>query len=395
MGKFFIDLIVFVLSLAVLIVIHEFGHFITAKIFNVYVNEFSIGFGTPLFQKKKEGSETQFSIRAIPLGGYCSMVGENLPDFSEEELAQLSARDRELVELYKTIPENRRLDGIARWKRAVIMVAGVTLNFILAFFLFVGSYATQEYIYAWDNHVAVEVGSRAEKAGWKDDDVIENASFKVFFYEGDALKETKENSMECKEDTSNLYRIIVEASQKAPASSKDYIEFRFVTSESKEIDMKLNPEIDEVSHGFSWPKLGITFSGLTRHLNFGEVMSNSIRMTGEGSVLIVKSLGTLFTKEGIEQVGGIISMFELSTAVNSLGISYYFYLWGLISINLAVFNLLPFPGLDGWHFLVIIVESITRKELPKKFKNAMSTIGMLLLFGLMIVVTAKDIIGLF
>ena len=88
-------------------------------------------------------------------------------------------------------------------------------------------------------------------------------------------------------------------------------------------------------------------------------------------------------------------MFELSTAVNSLGISYYFYLWGLISINLAVFNLLPFPGLDGWHFLVIIVESITRKELPKKFKNAMSTIGMLLLFGLMIVVTAKDIIGLF
>ena len=91
----------------------------------------------------------------------------------------------------------------------------------------------------------------------------------------------------------------------------------------------------------------------------------------------------------------MISIFGAQQQMMSMGFSYVIYLWALISINLGIMNLLPFPGLDGWHFLVIIVEAITRRELPKKFKNIMSTIGMILLFGLMILVTCKDIIGLF
>ena len=88
-SEFILNFIVFILSLALLVVIHEFGHFITAKMFNVYVSEFSIGFGPALFTKKKENQETRFSIRAIPLGGYCAIVGESLPEFTEEEYAQL------------------------------------------------------------------------------------------------------------------------------------------------------------------------------------------------------------------------------------------------------------------------------------------------------------------
>ena len=114
-------------------------------------------------------------------------------------------------------------------------------------------------------------------------------------------------------------------------------------------------------------------------------------MTGDGAVAIVKGLGMLFTKEGIQQVGGIVAIFEISQEVNAAGLASYFNLWGLISVNLAVVNLLPFPGLDGWHILVLIIEGISRKELPKKFKNIMSTIGMVLLFILMILLVFKDL----
>ena len=81
---FIVNLIVFILSLALLVVIHEFGHYITAKAFNVYVTEFSIGFGPALYSHKREGKETKFSIRAIPFGGYCAIVGESLPEFTKK-----------------------------------------------------------------------------------------------------------------------------------------------------------------------------------------------------------------------------------------------------------------------------------------------------------------------
>ena len=103
----------------------------------------------------------------------------------------------------------------------------------------------------------------------------------------------------------------------------------------------------------------------------------------------------MFTPEGFSQVGGMIQIFQVQSTMMEMGIGYVINLWAMISINLGIFNLLPFPALDGWHFLVIIIEGITKKELPKKFKETMATIGMVLLFGLMILITFKDIFALF
>ena len=124
-------------------------------------------------------------------------------------------------------------------------------------------------------------------------------------------------------------------------------------------------------------------------------MKNSCEDFGEFSIAIFKGIGQLFTKDGIQNVGGMISIFTVQQQAMHSGFNVVIRLWALISINLGIMNLLPFPGLDGWHFLVLIVEGITRKELPKKFKTIMSNIGMIILFGLMILVTLKDIIGLF
>ena len=103
----FLGILLFILALGALVTIHELGHFLTAKLFKVYCVEFSIGFGPKIFSRKKVTKETRFSIRAIPLGGYVSMYGEGVE-----------------LEDGVTIPESRSLEGVSKWKRAIIFVAG-------------------------------------------------------------------------------------------------------------------------------------------------------------------------------------------------------------------------------------------------------------------------------
>ena len=120
-GSILLNILYFIIALSLVVTIHELGHFGTAKLFGVYCEEFSIGFGPKLFSKKRKNGETYFSIRAIPLGGFVAMYGEaeNAPDPS------------------LNIPPERSLVGIKKWKRAIIMSAGIILNFVLAITLFV------------------------------------------------------------------------------------------------------------------------------------------------------------------------------------------------------------------------------------------------------------------
>ena len=112
--------------------------------------------------------------------------------------------------------------------------------------------------------------------------------------------------------------------------------------------------------------------------------------------MIFKSVGNLFIGKGWSDVGGPIAIYTQTTSVlSNFGVSYFINLWAVISINLAIINLLPFPGLDGWHLLVVIIEGITRKKVPEKAKNMVATVGMIILFILMGLIVIKDIIGLF
>ena len=393
MAEFFINLVVFILALAFTVVIHELGHFITAKAFNVYVTEFSIGFGPALFTRKGENKETRFSIRAVPLGGYCAMVGESMPDLSEEEYKELNDKDKELVDIYSEVEPERRLDGIKKWKRAIVMLAGVTLNFVLGFILLIVFFTTTTFATMYDNSVVVSENSIAQQAGWESEDIIYTSSFKI-----DNLME-EEKVYDSSDITHNLYTSVVELSNYAPTSDKDIAHYTLVTSENKTIKFDLVPNLNQETNTYSWPTIGITFKeNLTTHVktfNLFEAIPEAAETFGEYSVAIVKGIGMMFTPEGFSQVGGMIQIFQVQSTMMEMGFGYVINLWAMISINLGIFNLLPFPALDGWHFLVIIIEGITKKELPKKFKETMATIGMVLLFGLMILITFKDIFALF
>ena len=390
-----VNILYFLLSLTVLVSIHELGHLSMAKLFDVYCEEYSIGFGPKIisiapkgFTRKGKPRETTFSIRAIPLGGYVAMAGEGMED--EESLKQ--------------VPPHRFLQGIAKWKRAIIMVAGVTLNFLLGFLLlFVSVLTTPTHIDNTSTSVnfytlKVDAPEGTEKTLLVSNELDINeivvtsnisGSEKVITYTIVPGTITKENE---------LGNFLNDITSVGSTSSNDTIKVVFNVENSSPIsfEMKTISSKEENSDkiNYSWDtKIGWERDVYTP--NFGQ----KIVLTGDRFIdcclAIYKALGTIFTKEGLNNLGGPIAIVQQQMQISQLGFGYFLYFWGLISCNLAIFNLLPFPGLDGWHFLVLVIEGITKKDINPKVKSIMSTIGMILLFGLMIVVTLKDIINLF
>ena len=389
----FLGILLALLALVTLIVIHEFGHFIAAKIFNVYVNEFSIGFGPLIFSKKRKTGETKFSIRWIPLGGYCSMIGEDIPEMTEEEVASLSPSDQELYSLYKTLPPNRKLNGISRWKRCIILLAGITLNFIVGYLLFFFYAIDVPVVYSYENYVQVQENSLASEAGWTNEDIIIGGEYIVTIDNVETESQPFEILSDSPEDKLQLYYAFNEALNQAPSTVNDNVVFNLNTLDEELIELTV-PAIDN-NGTLSWESIGISFVPITRRTTPSEWFTISGRMFGEGCGAIFVALGQIFTPEGFSNLGGIISIVQVSTMASSIGAYYFFGVWALVSVNLAIFNLLPFPGLDGWQFVVTIIEGITKKEIPSKFKTIMTYIGFGLLLTLFVVVTFKDIFALF
>ena len=390
-----LNIIYFLLSLTVLVSIHELGHLSMAKLFDVYCEEYSIGFGPKIvsiapkgFNRKGKPRETTFSIRAIPLGGYVAMAGEGMED--EESLKQ--------------VPPHRFLQGVAKWKRAIIMIAGVTLNFILGFvLLFVSVITTPTHI---DNTstsmnfytLSVNAPEGSEKTLLVSNELDINEIKVIANISGD----TKETTYTIVPGTitkeSVLGDFLNDISTIGSTSDKDTIKVIFDVEEKEDISFEMKTIVSKEENSdkinYSWD----TRIGWERD-TYSPTFGQKIVLTGDRFIdcclAIYRALGTIFTKEGINNLGGPIAIVQQQMQISQLGFGYFLYFWGLISCNLAIFNLLPFPGLDGWHFLVLIIEGITKKDINPKVKYIMSTICMLLLFGLMILVTLKDIIKLF
>ena len=143
--------------------------------------------------------------------------------------------------------------------------------------------------------------------------------------------------------------------------------------------------------GFKWNDIGISFQTRKYWAPFGDRLKQSFVDYGNAASAVFRGLGVLFTG-GIRNMSGIVGIFETSaTLLTNYTFATYLYFWGMISVNLAIFNLLPFPGLDGWQLLVTVIEGISKKKLPNKFKQAMSLIGLALLFILMIAIVVLDV----
>lgn len=409
-------IILFVVFLSILIIIHELGHLTMAKVFKVYCLEFSIGMGPLLFKHKRKNGETQFSLRAIPFGGYVSMYGEEAVDENSE----------------LQIDKSRALSSIKKWKRAIIMCAGVFMNLILAIVIFfVSAWIPRNVVYTdmfTVDAVAAEKVSLPEGSygfyseeisssvitfdtaavahwnnGTEDTEVAAlldytNFSFKktsFVNYLGFYLKSYREL-----DDGSKALTILKE--NEIDISKVDYVTctFRLIDENTTNyedmtpVTVTIHPVFDEKKEVYSYEDTGIkAYTGKIRCSGIGEAFQTTFRNFGDAATIVVKSLGMLVSQPSSwSDAGGIIAVgFVTSQTLNDLGWNYFLYMWGVISVNLAILNILPFPGLDGWHLLVIIIEGITRKEIPAKVKTIVSFIGIAILFALMILLVFKDL----
>ncbi len=443
-----LSILLFIISLGILIAIHEFGHFLAAKAFNVYVQEYAIGMGPKLFSKKRKLGETYFSLRAVPFGGFCSMYGEDVT-----------------IEEGIRIPKERGLEGVSHVKRFVIFGAGIAMNFVLAYLLFFINCAAFPQSSYYLNVLDVPEMSLARQAGIKNHDLLTfdtveqidpntgevksyNPLSGLYVIDEDAILhipasgENEAKDVEIvvafnpnKVTTSNLNYsdaiTLLSVDKTDPISWKinsdpgfnfigENYSFTFMPNIVEGIsensfdpnnyvnyDLEGNPikrEIDPItvnaislgSNTYQYEDIGFNSFQYIFRYSFTEAFGAAGEDWADANTLLFRAIGGLFVGQGYDQLGGPIAILTQTTSIlQDMGFGYYIWYWGVISCNLAIFNLLPFPGLDGWHLVVTLFEGITRKKIPNKVKNAISAVGMILLFGLMIVVLFKDIIGLF
>lgn len=381
------NILLFILSLSLLIFIHEFGHFIFAKMFNVYCLEFSIGMGPAIISKKlKKDSETTYSLRWLPIGGYVSMAGENTDNEEEKELE---------------IPYQRTINGVNPWKRALITVAGVAFNFVFALIL-IAIYIFGNGVSTNDNTIVISSNSLASNStlssgdkivALKDivvkadeeiiyQDCVDNRCNTLYFNDfyvylnNNELLDKVNTHLETNSNANISQEITIIYTHKGTTSELSTILKRDYNNQDKSFEL-----------------LGI--SEATRVPNFFEGIGLTFKTFGKIIVLMFQAIGSLFTPEGFNSLGGVISMYETSKTSASAGLLSYIWYVAIISVNLGFFNLLPIPALDGARFYISIFEGITKKKINPKVEGYMNLCGLILLFSLMIVVTIKDIIGLF
>lgn len=338
-------IIVTLLIFGILVLVHEFGHYITARMFGVGVHEFSIGMGPKLFGWK--GKHNPFNIRLFPIGGYVSLVGET------EEEDDPTLREKSL--LFKP-----------KWQRFIVMVAGVAMNIIIAFGVMTIVTSTQE-MYASTIVGEFKENATSDEKLMINDEIVKVGSTNVKVYSDLAFAIMNEGNV--------------------PVDVVVIRDGNRVTVEDV-----VFPEMTEKGIIFG----SVDFLVMPIEKNIGSVLYQTWFQTTSTIKLTVRSLMDTFSgRYGMEGVSGPIGVGEQVGEAMTMGWESVAMLFVLLSMSLAICNLLPLPALDGGRILFLLIEAIIRRPLPKKFENAAITISMVLVLILALVIALKDILNLF
>ena len=345
------SLIVFLLILSVLIVVHEFGHFIIAKKIGVRVEQFSLGFGKVLFRKKKKG--TEYSISAIPLGGFVKMAGDNPAEYTGKPDEYFSK---------------------APGKRFWIIFCGPLLNYILGILIF------WMIFFAGYPTLTTKIGGLIDNFGAKEAGL--QVGDKITYIDGEKT-----------DNWEDLQKIIYSKKETASVNI-------FFLRGDKELSatVKLKQEVleDQIGQKHKLSLLGITpFDEIVkvRH-GFWESLGLGIKKAWDLTVMTYKALGRMATG-GLsmrESMTGPLGIFFITSKAAQLGIIAVLHLMAVLSLSLAIFNLLPLPILDGGHIALLALEKIRGKALSIKADDVVNKIGLSFILFLVIFVTYNDIV---
>jgi regulator of sigma E protease len=335
-----------IVLLGVLITVHEYGHFIAARLTGIAVKEYSVGLGPKLIQWKSKKYETLFTIRPIPMGGYCMFYGD--------ETDQQNADDP------------RAFDKAKVWKRMLTVFSGPLMNMVLAFVVAVGLMAGYGITVAQPFVAEVEATMPAAQAGVLPGDVLTAVNGTPIAV-GDASALTQAISGLAEGESVTLT----------------------VTRAGEPVTLSVTPAWDETSQS---RRIGVTVSAYGP-LPSGQILPAAWNGCVYASTAILDSLGKLFTTgQGINDAAGPVGVVQMvAEQTQKGGLEIFLNLAVLISINLGLVNLLPIPGLDGSRLVFMLIEVIRRKPVNRKIESTVHLVGYALLLGLMLFFTFKDV----
>lgn len=350
-----VNIIYGIIALSLLILVHEFGHYLAARLANVKVLTFSLGFGKKLFKFRK--GETEYALSAIPLGGYVNLLGESSDDeVPEEEMERSYSQKPPIVRIF-------------------IAFAGPFFNLVFAFVIF-HIILLSGYTVLSTKVGAVEKGYPAYSAGVKEGDVIVSI-------EGKQITEWSE---------------LMDVMAEAPLQPLKVT----LRRDGKLIDLTIMPKEIESKNIFGEPVkrkiIGVSASNdfLTKKESLSGATTKAFYQTYNLSKLTVEGIVKLVAGSiSPKQIGGPLMILQVAGKQAKEGKKNLIFFVALISINLGIVNLLPIPVLDGGHILFHVIEIVTRRKLSQKWVEAAQKVGIGVLIAIMVLAFFNDITRIF
>jgi regulator of sigma E protease len=335
-------IIIAILLFGILILVHELGHYLTARIFKVAINEFSIGMGPKIFSRTSKKTEIVYSLRALPIGGYVSMAGE------DEESDNPNSFDKKPV-----------------WQRMIVTVAGSVFNVLLAFIVMFVLVASTP-----------QIGS-TQISKFREGAVSPQYDLQV----GDIITEINGNKV----------HITREIGYYISRYGIDPVDITLIRNGEELVltDVVFAVAKDDAS--------GYVYGQADFYVNISEknvitVIKNGFFESCLTIRMLIDSLADLFSGAyGVEDLSGPVGVTTVIADAAKTDAYQLFYIFVFIAMNLGVMNLLPFPALDGGRLIVLFIELIIRRPVNKKVEGYINMAGMLVLFAFLAFITVKDI----
>ena len=343
------SLIAFIIVIAVCVIVHEYGHYITAKILGVQVHEFAFGMGPAILQHRNKKTKMLWSWRLFPIGGFCRLAGMN-----EEEEGE-------------SVISGKGFEEQAAWKRFLILLNGSLFNILLAVLL-MAAFLYGHGVLDMDSTKIGEImsGFPAEIAGLK-------AGDEVLSVNGEKVSKWREMSEKVRVESLKNENVTLEVKR---------------GNENLTLNIKI-----PMNEEYGRPMLGVSPS----HARYGffKAIKSSLGYTYRMTLMMMRGFYELIMRRQEADVTGPVGIASMSGKAMREGFWDFLTFIAIIALNLGILNLFPIPALDGGRILFVLLEMILRRRLPNKVENWIHTAGFAILISLMILITCKDVYNLF